>query len=203
MQAAARFVHPSNLVSYASLAFALGSVHRAAGGDLHGMAALWALSALADNFDGAFARLFRRDEAEMAFGRQLDSLIDAVAFGVVPVVGLRLTAYPAGDGARALFWVAALAFCVANVTRLGHFNLASDPHEKVFSGLPTTEAALVLSTALLAPGGAPWASLLMGVLAVAMLTPLTVPAPRRAAFAGLLAWLLGVPIAHLWLAAGR
>ena len=57
---------------------------------------MWALSALFDNFDGTFASQFRRDELQKEFGKELDTLIDCIAFGIVPIACLRMLAFPQG-----------------------------------------------------------------------------------------------------------
>ncbi len=85
----ARYVHASNGVTYLSLLAGLLAVvtarewrsWSAAGG-------LIAVCALADTLDGRFARLFRRDADAQRFGVELDSLADALTFGLVPVVAL-------------------------------------------------------------------------------------------------------------------
>ena len=67
MRAAIQDVHPSNLLTYTSLAAAVGAM--AAAGGARGTApagALLAIAALADTFDGRFARCFTRSDARAA-----------------------------------------------------------------------------------------------------------------------------------------
>ena len=85
----ARYISPCNLLTYASLCCSLMAVLAAReyrSWEAAGL--LLAISALADTFDGKFARLFKRSESEKAFGAQLDSLVDGVSFGIVPVICL-------------------------------------------------------------------------------------------------------------------
>ena len=194
-----RYIALSNAVSYLSLAAALAAIHFAAGGWFHLTAAVWTLSALLDNFDGAFASLFKRDEMQKEFGKELDSLIDCIAFGIVPIACLRLVAYPQGTALRVAFVVASMLYVVATVTRLGNFNLLSRRGEKGFEGLPTTEAVLVLATVLLFPLPLDYAWTLLIVLSVLMLVPVRIASPVGVVRVLLTAWLVAVTGAHVWM----
>src|SRR5438128_8549860 len=86
----ARYIRLCNLLTYISLLCSLLAVFAAREYQSWEAAGLLiAVSALADTFDGKFARLFPRTENETAFGAQLDSLVDAVSFGLVPVICLQ------------------------------------------------------------------------------------------------------------------
>lgn len=203
LESAWRFIAWPNLISYVSLAAGAASIYFAANGALHFTAACWAASAIADNFDGAFARLFTRSPAAAEFGQELDSLIDAVSFGLAPVAGLLLLVKPTPGVAGALFAAAAFFYLLALITRLGHFNLAHRRGHTDFRGLPSTEAALALATVLLIPQALPYMGLALAVTGVLMLSPVRIPRPRGLGLVCLLIWLLGVPAAHLALGLGR
>jgi CDP-diacylglycerol--serine O-phosphatidyltransferase len=88
-----------------------------------------------DRIDGLLARRLGRSSD---FGRELDSLADAVAFCVAPA----LIGYFAVGGA--LVTGGALIYCVAGLWRLAHFNvtgLSGTGSEERFVGVPTTVAA--------------------------------------------------------------
>jgi phosphatidylserine synthase len=203
LESAWRFIAWPNLVSYMSLAAGAASIYFAATGSLHLTAACWGLSAIADNFDGAFARRFTRSPAQAEFGQELDSLTDAVAFGLAPVAGLLLLIKPTPGMAGALFAVAGFFYLLALVTRLGHFNLAHRRGHTDFRGLPSTEAALGLATILLIPQALPFMALALALAGVLMLSPVRIPRPRGLGLVCLLVWLLAVPAAHLALGLGR
>lgn len=194
-----RYIALSNAVSYLSLACGLLAIHFAAQGLAHLTAGMWALAALFDNFDGIFASQFRRDALQKEFGRELDTLIDCIAFGIVPIACLRMLAFPREPALRIAFAAASLAFALATVTRLGNFNLLSRSGQRDFEGLPTTEAALVLATVLLFPLPWEYAWAVLIVLAVLMVLPIRLAHPSGAGRALLTAWLVTVTGAHLWM----
>jgi phosphatidylserine synthase len=198
-----RFIAWPNLISYASLAAGALSIHFAASGSLHLTAACWGLAAIADNFDGAFARRFTRSADAAEFGQELDSLIDALSFGLAPVAGLLLLVRPAGLLEGAFFAGAGFFYLLALVTRLGHFNLAHRRGHRDFRGVPSTEAALGLATVLLVPAALPLMGLALVLAGVLMLAPIRIVRPRGWALGLLVLWLIAVPVAHLALGLGR
>src|SRR5215211_320177 len=161
---AARFFHPSNLLTYASLLAGLAAVAAAtelrSGGGASAAGALLALAVLADTFDGRFARRFPRSPAMRSFGVQLDSLSDAVTFGLVPALVPYLLGAPQSTGAKLAWWAAAFVYVLCVVTRLGAYNVTHGDGSW-FVGVPTPVSALVVSSALLARAGALASGLLL------------------------------------------
>ncbi len=113
-----------------------------------------------DMLDGRVARLTRRTSD---FGGQLDSLCDAISFGVAPaIITLRTSVMalenlkiplewsylPAG---RAV-WCIGGAYVACSVLRLARFNVENEPDESAhmsFVGLPSPGAAAALMTCVL------------------------------------------------------
>lgn len=101
---------------------------------------------LCDMFDGKVARTKRnRTAEEKAYGIQIDSLSDIVAFGVLPAV-IVLTL------CRGCWYAYAITplYVLAGLIRLGYYNVTeeirtqeTDEVRKSYSGLPITSAALV------------------------------------------------------------
>jgi len=176
----------SNLISYFSLMAALSSVYFACQHDIHIMAGCWALSALFDNFDGKFAAFFKRSDLEKEFGKELDSLVDAFAFLLAPIVGLLILCIP--NGPMLFFWlVGALFYLVAGITRLGYFNILNRAGTSDFIGIPTPLAGWLLSAALLIPNALPCVPLLLWILGMLMVTPIRIGRPKGPFF---LIWIL-------------
>jgi len=194
MRAAIQDVHPSNLLTYTSLAAAVGAM--AAAGGARGTApagALLAIAALADTFDGRFARCFTRSERQRRVGRELDSLIDIVSFGVAPVVVFATLAPPAG-AITSVWWIAACAYVLAMATRLSVYN--AEEHEAGFVGVPAPAAASIWATYLLV-ATLPWlVATLFVVVGAAMVSPLAIPRPRRLALAAFALWPAALIVIH-------
>lgn len=105
-----------------------------------------AFSGLCDMFDGKVARHKKdRTEDEKNFGIQIDSLCDAVCFGIFPAV----LAY--GMGMRSIWGILILCWYAVNgVIRLGYFNVMeikrqeqTEEVRKYYSGLPITSIAII------------------------------------------------------------
>lgn len=187
MRAPIHDVHPSNLLTYIALAAAVGAIAAAEGrGGAAVAGALLAIAALADTFDGRFARSFTRTERQRRVGRELDSLVDLVGFGVAPVVVFAILAPPRGAIVASVWWIAACAYVLAAATRLSSFNAEED--EAGFVGVPTPVAALIWATYLLV-ATLPWlVAALFVVVGAAMVSPLAIPRPRRPALAAFALW---------------
>ncbi len=152
------FLALPNLLTYASIGAAAWSLLYVAGPSDRALAGLCiGISAISDAFDGRFARLFPRNDDEQRFGGQIDSLSDAIAFGVVPPICLyRISNVPAG-AARWAWLAVGLFYSLCAVTRLAYFNLSLDDDEGKtgFVGIPTTLLGLFWALFLLVPVG-PW-----------------------------------------------
>jgi CDP-diacylglycerol--serine O-phosphatidyltransferase len=124
---------------------------------------------LCDTFDGKVARSKKnRTEREKAFGVQIDSLSDLVAFGVLPACiavglltsdGVRIIPFPEDrpvDLYAIIFLVIVIFYVLAALIRLAWFNVldeeqqsAGDSGSKGYVGLPVTAAALIFPVTLL------------------------------------------------------
>jgi CDP-diacylglycerol--serine O-phosphatidyltransferase len=197
MTSAARYIHPSNAVTYVSILaglLAIVAAHEARSWSIAG--ALIALSAAADTLDGRFARLFRRDERQQRFGVELDSLADALTFGLVPVVALYLLIEFESPAARVAWIAAAFGYVVSAVTRLGFYDLHHG-ESPGFVGLPTTVAGLVWSSAFLGqPAALPSAALLIGC-ALAMVSAVPIPRPRGPGLVAFGGWAAALIVLHV------
>jgi len=108
---------------------------------------------LLDALDGPIARLTKQASQ---FGAQLDSLADAITFGVAPAF-LMLT-FSRVFHPRVL-WVIATLYVLCTVLRLARFNVTNDedPSHESFCGLPSPAAAgMVASLMFIGPGLVQW-----------------------------------------------
>ena len=198
MNSPAASIHTSNLLTYGSLAAGILALAAALQSSAAGAGAWLALAALLDTFDGRFARRFDRSAEQKAIGAELDSLTDAVVFGIAPVMAIAILLSLDRQPLPPVWWMAALVYAGSALTRLAHFNVA---HENGgFTGLPTPAAALVWSTLLVWGPDATRASLVALGLGVAMIAPFSIGRPAARGLTVFAAWpiaLLVVHVAHL------
>lgn len=126
-----------NMVTLAGLCCGLSAIRYAMIGRWEIAAAFIVAAALIDGMDGRIARMLG---ATSAFGAQLDSLVDFVCFGVVPVLVIYMWSL---QDIRGIGWAAVLFFVVCAALRLARFNTGlgvdtKEPWEKLFSvGVPS------------------------------------------------------------------
>ncbi|REJ95018.1 MAG: CDP-diacylglycerol--serine O-phosphatidyltransferase [Planctomycetota bacterium] len=109
-------------------------------------ASLIFLAMLFDMLDGSVARLMKQTSE---LGAQLDSLCDAVSFGVAPaflmlqVVSKELVEYGGIPYWPRLLWTIAVLYAMCAILRLARFNVETDEDDShgQFSGLPSPAAA--------------------------------------------------------------
>ncbi|AQA02052.1 CDP-diacylglycerol--serine O-phosphatidyltransferase [Mycobacterium sp. MS1601] len=97
--------------------------------------ALIGAAAVLDGIDGGIARAL---DAQSRMGAEIDSLADAVNFGVAPALVVYVTLLPTSP----IGWIFALLYCVCIVLRLARFNALLDDDTKpaytrqYFTGMP-------------------------------------------------------------------
>ena len=170
-------------VTLLNLFFGIFAIVAAARGDF-GRAVLYVLiGAIADAIDGRVARATRTGTR---FGEELDSLVDAISFGLAPAM-IMYFAVLHKDGWD---WLFVFGFTACAVIRLARFNVEQAGRAKThFRGLPSPAAGGVLAsyywfsqTSLYtetAIGGLPWHILLrylMALLAFLMVSDVPYPA---------------------------
>ena len=111
------------------------------------------LAMVFDMLDGRAARWAKQTSQ---FGAELDSLCDAISFGVAPAVILvkfSADAHPAMPMMAArLLWAIAVLFVVCAILRLARFNVETDEEDthEYFSGLPSPAAAGTVASFMIA-----------------------------------------------------
>ena len=189
--------HHANALTYASLLAGVGTIACAAAGQVAPTGALLALAVIADTFDGAFAGHFVRTAEERAFGAQLDSLSDAIAFGAAPAISMAILAPRGGSPiVDALWWLAVFAYAACAITRLAFFNVTRETRTG-FVGLPAPVAALIWASVLLFDPSAVLSALVLLAGASGMVAPLAVPRPTGLALAAFVVWPVIVIAAHV------
>jgi CDP-diacylglycerol---serine O-phosphatidyltransferase len=186
-----------------NLFFGIWAIVSAARGDFERAAWLIVFAGIADTLDGRVARYTKTGSR---FGEELDSLVDAISFGVAPALILyHLYLVDAAWG-----WIIAYFYVAAAVVRLARFNVDQAGHAKViFHGLPSPAAGMSLATfypfsqtAFFATylAGMPWPEIIIVVmlgLGVLMMSQVPYPVVPKFGFRtlrGMLTfiWLLGM-----------
>lgn len=130
-----------NAITAAALCAGLTGIRFAITGDFEKAVQAVILAGLLDGVDGRAARLLK---AQTRFGAELDSLADAISFGVAPALIIYLWTL---QELPSIGWIAALAFAISCVMRLARFNAQIDLTE-----LPHKDAGFL--TGVPAPVGA-------------------------------------------------
>jgi CDP-diacylglycerol--serine O-phosphatidyltransferase len=109
-----------NAITSGALCSGLTAIRFAIAGDWEKSVIAVILAGILDGLDGRIARMLK---AESRFGAELDSLADAISFGVAPALVLFLWSL---QHVPRLGWFAALAFAICMVLRLARFNAQID-----------------------------------------------------------------------------
>lgn len=100
-------------------------------------------AAVLDMLDGRVARL---SKTGTRFGAELDSLVDAISFGVAPAMIMYFLEF---STAGRFAWVICFAYVVAAVLRLARYNVQAETKpagSSWFTGLPSPAAGMTLAT---------------------------------------------------------
>jgi CDP-diacylglycerol--serine O-phosphatidyltransferase len=133
-----------NAITALALCSGLSGVRFALDGEWEKAIAAILIAAVLDGMDGRIARMLK---GQSRFGAELDSLSDAIAFGVSPAIILHL--WTLQHWPR-FGWLFALAYAVCAALRLARFNANIDvedqPHKSAgfFTGVPAPAGAALL-----------------------------------------------------------
>lgn len=140
-----------SVVTILALCAGLSAVKFALEGQLGFALAMIGAAAILDALDGRIARLL---DATSRIGAELDSLADAISFGVAPALVLYVTLLEGSSSG----WIIALVYAVAMVLRLARFNTLLDDDmddtpgyaSEFFTGVPAPAGALIVLTPIAA-----------------------------------------------------
>jgi CDP-diacylglycerol---serine O-phosphatidyltransferase len=189
-----------NGLTLANLFFGIFAIVSASRGDFDAAARYIVFGAVADTLDG---RIARATNTGSKFGSELDSLVDAISFGLAP----SLIMYFAVLNNTGWDWIFCFLFTAAAVIRLARFNVEQAGRAKThFTGLPSPAAGMTLATywwfsqtALYTEtmiGGLPWHQMLrwvmlgLGMLMISNVQYAAVPTVGLRSWRGVLGLLL-------------
>lgn len=199
-----------NGLTLANLFFGIFAIVSASRGDFDGAARYIVFSAVADTLDG---RIARATNTGSKFGSELDSLVDAISFGVAPAFIM----YFAVLNNTGWDWIFVFLFIACAVVRLARFNVESAGKGQThFTGLPSPAAGMTLATyywfsqtplyAETMIGGLPWHQMLrwvmlgLGMLMISNVQYAKVPVVNLRTWSGRLGLLLviGTLVGVIW-----
>jgi CDP-diacylglycerol---serine O-phosphatidyltransferase len=173
-----------------NLFFGIFAIVSASRGDFQWAAWCIVFAAVLDMLDGRIARFTATGSR---FGAELDSLVDAISFGVAPA----FISYQLFFADQGWSWVVSFIYIAAVVIRLARFNVEQGGHAKrSFHGLPSPTSGMVIATVypfFTAPGiepltgGLPSAQavgVLMAFLSLLMLSHIPYPLVPRLSLRG-------------------
>ncbi|MDQ3696837.1 MAG: CDP-diacylglycerol--serine O-phosphatidyltransferase [Gemmatimonadota bacterium] len=123
-----------------NLFFGIWAIVEASRGDFSQAGWLVVWGGIMDALDGRVARMTKTGSA---FGVELDSLVDAVSFGVAPAF-IMYFAVLQGEGSA---WIFSFIYVACAVMRLARFNIEQGGRAKThFHGLPSPAAGMTLAS---------------------------------------------------------
>jgi CDP-diacylglycerol--serine O-phosphatidyltransferase len=129
-----------NGATLASLFFGVFAIVAASRNEFDTAARCVVAAGICDALDG---RIARATGTGSRFGSELDSLVDAISFGLAPA----LIMYFAVLNRNGWDWIFAFLFCACAVIRLARFNVEQAGRaKKYFHGLPSPAAGMTLAT---------------------------------------------------------
>lgn len=129
-----------NGFTLANLFFGVFAIVAASRGDYARAGTYVVLGGIADALDG---RIARATNTGSRFGEELDSLVDAISFGLAPA----LIMYFAVLNQQGWDWIFCFLFTMCAVIRLARFNVEQAGRAKThFHGLPSPAAGMTLAT---------------------------------------------------------
>lgn len=122
-----------------NLFFGFWAIVSASRGQYETAAWLIVLAGVLDTLDGRVARV---TQTGTRFGAELDSLVDAISFGVAPAVLIHHIFL----ADQTWGWIVPFFYVTGAVVRLARFNVEQGGHAKVaFHGLPSPSAGMLLA----------------------------------------------------------
>ncbi|MDT8368017.1 MAG: CDP-diacylglycerol--serine O-phosphatidyltransferase [Longimicrobiales bacterium] len=124
-----------------NLFFGMYGIVAATRGDFEWAGWFIVIAGVLDMLDGRIARFTRTGSR---FGAELDSLVDAISFGVAPAI-IAFEIFFAAD--RSWSWALSWVYVTAVVVRLARFNIEQGGEAKShFNGLPSPTAGMLIAS---------------------------------------------------------
>ena len=134
-----------SMFSYIGLFFGILSIYFARIKEFKLALVFLLLSSLIDIFDGSFAKNFKRTEKEKQFGIEIDSILDTINFGVIPIIIYFNMGYSCWYD-----YIISFLYLMVITMRLAYFNTdlvnlkGTNPKYEIYYGFPVTTMPMFL-----------------------------------------------------------
>lgn len=139
-----KLMNVADIISLLNLSFGFLSIIMTFKGDYFLSALFMIFSLFFDSIDGWVARKLQKNNG-LKFGENIDSLSDAVSFGVAPSVLFYKLGISTGEISEVILLVISLIMIICGILRLTRYNVISDKIDfKGFIGFPIPGISFIL-----------------------------------------------------------
>lgn len=154
----------SDVISLLNMSCGFLSIVSSINHDFELAALLMIFAIMFDSVDGWVARKTNRQDT-LGFGKNIDSLSDAVSFGVAPAIFVYSTINTTSTIVQTIVLLVSLLIVICGVLRLTRYNVIADKIDtKDFIGFPIPGIAFLLATFYLSGLYNPYFALLLSVI---------------------------------------
>ena len=159
-----KLVAISDVISLLNMSCGFLSIVSSINHDFELAALLMIFAIMFDSVDGWVARKTNRQDT-LGFGKNIDSLSDAVSFGVAPAIFVYSTINTTSTIVQTIVLLVSLLIVICGVLRLTRYNVIADKiNTKDFIGFPIPGIAFLLATFYLSGLYNPYLALLLSVI---------------------------------------
>jgi len=158
------FIAISDIVSLLNMCSGFLSIISSINENFELAAILMIIAIIFDSIDGWVARKTNRQD-DWGFGKNIDSLSDAISFGVAPAIFLYCSINTTPGFYQIIVLLVSLLIVICGVLRLTRYNVIAEKIEtKGFIGFPIPGISFILATFYLSGLFNPYAALILSVV---------------------------------------
>jgi len=158
------FIAVSDIIFLLNMCSGFLSIISSINGNLALAAILMIIAIIFDSIDGWVARKTNRQD-DWGFGKNIDSLSDAISFGVAPAIFLYCSINTTPGFYQIIVLLVSLLIVICGVLRLTRYNVIAEKIEtKGFIGFPIPGISFILATFYLSGLFNPYVALLLSIV---------------------------------------
>lgn len=158
------FIAISDIISLLNMCSGFLAIISSINNNFELAAILMIIAIIFDSIDGWVARKTNRQD-DLGFGKNIDSLSDAISFGVAPAIFLYSCINTTSSINQVIVILVSLMIVICGVLRLTRYNVIADKiHTKDFIGFPIPGISFILATFYLTGLFNPYVALILSVI---------------------------------------